>query len=85
MDRHDTIATHPPQLQHPKATVRPQHTQLTRPCNALTGVKARRWWVGDFESNGTGLACLLILMGAGLPTRWFRTVTQVGLPSLPAV
>jgi len=24
----------------------PMHTN----CNALTGVKARRWWVGDFES-----------------------------------
>src|SRR5712671_5095227 len=29
-------------------------------CNALAGVKARRWRVGDFESLSTGLACLLV-------------------------
>src|SRR5712671_4979427 len=42
-------------------------------CNALTGVKARCWRVGDFRVQGTGLACLL--MGAGLPTRRFSMRT----------
>src|SRR5712672_965129 len=40
-------------------------------CNALAGVKARHWWVGDFRVLGTGLASLLIRMGAGLPMRRF--------------
>src|SRR5712671_3882392 len=34
-----------------------------------------RYWAGEPSDT----------MGAGLPTRRFRTVTQVGLPSLPAV